>query len=94
MQERIFDLNKRYDKSIVSDITTSKNFFSNNYIVDIFLFVTVVISLLVTSLERYLLSKHKKLRMLVTSPVLQQVKEVGTVTTQEEVIQNAKFRII
>ena len=30
--------------SIVSDITTNKNFFSKHYIVDVFLFATAVIS--------------------------------------------------
>ena len=67
------------------DLTTNKNFFSNNYIVDIFLFITAVISLLVTTLAMYLLCKYKKLRTLVASLALQQVKEVGTVTTQKEI---------
>ena len=50
-----------------------------------FLFVTAVISVLVTTLALYLLCKCKKLRALVTSLVLQQIKEVGTVTKQEDV---------
>ena len=50
----------------------NKNFFSNNFIVDVFLFVTAIISLLVTTLAIYLLCKNKKLRMLVTSLALQQ----------------------
>ena len=70
-------MNKRHD---TTDLTTNKHFFSNNYIVDVFLFVTTVISLLVTNLALYLLCKHKKLRMLVASLALQQVKEVGVVT--------------
>ena len=37
----------------------NKNFFSNNFIVDIFLFLTAIISLLVTNLAIYLLCKHK-----------------------------------
>ena len=52
---------------------------------DVFLFVAAIISLLVTNLAIYLLCKQKKLRMLVASLVLQQVREVGAVTTQEEV---------
>ena len=67
------------------DLITNKNFFSNNHIVDVFLFITAVISLLVTNLALYLLCKHKKLKTLVASLALQQVKEVGAVTTQEEV---------
>ena len=64
----------------------NKNFFSNNFTVDVFLFITAILSLLVTSLVIYLQCKHKKFRMLVTSLALQQVREVGAVTTQEEVI--------
>ena len=62
----------------------NKNFCTNNFIVDIFLFMTTILSLLVTNLATYLLCKHKKLRILVASLALQQVREVGTVTTQEE----------
>ena len=42
-------------------LNTNKNFFSDNYIVDIFLFSTVIVSLLATTLTVYLLCKHKKL---------------------------------
>ena len=79
-KKEIFDLNERHDSA---DLTTNKYFFSNNYIVDIFLFITAVISLLVTTLAIYLLCKHKKLRMLVVSLALQQVKEVGAITQEE-----------
>ena len=65
------------------ELNTNKNFFSENYIVDIFLFITVIISLLGIILTVYLLCKHKKLRMLIASLVLHQVKEVGTVTQKE-----------
>ena len=90
-KKEIFDLKKRHDKSVVSDLTTYKNFFSSNYIVDIFLFITALISLLVTTLARYLLCKHKKLRMLVASLALQQVREVSTVTTQKQVNTECKI---
>ena len=50
-RKEIFDLNERHDRPIVSDLTTNKNFFSNSYIVDVFLFITAIISLLVTMLE-------------------------------------------
>ena len=65
------------------DSNTNKNFFSENYIVDIFLFITVIISLLATTLTVYLLCKHKKLHTLIASLVLHQVKEVGAVTQKE-----------
>ena len=65
------------------ELNTNKNFFSDNYIIDIFLFITVIIFLLVTTLKVYLLCKHKRLRMLIGSLVLHQVKEVGAVTQKE-----------
>ena len=67
-KKEIFDLNKRHS---TIDLTTNKNFFTNNYIVDIFLFITAVISLLVTTLAIYLLYKHKKLKTLVASLALE-----------------------
>ena len=50
---------------------------------DIFLLITVIISLLAITLTVYLLCKHKKLQMLITSLVLHQVKEVGAVRQKE-----------
>ena len=62
----------------------------------IFLFITAIISLLITNLALYLLCKHKKCRMFVTSLALHQVKEVGAVTqkkiTQKEI--NSECKII
>ena len=46
---------------------------------DIFVFISAIISLLTTTLTIYLLCKHKKIRSLITSLVLHQVKEVGSV---------------
>ena len=69
--------------NLSTDLTTNQNFFSNNYTVDIFLFITAVISLLVTTLAIYLLYKHKKLRTIVASLALKQIKEVDTVTQKE-----------
>ena len=57
------------------------NFFFNNYILDVFLFVTAISSLLVTTLVTYILCKQKKLETLVASLALQQIKEVGAVAT-------------
>ena len=48
-----------------------------------FCFITVIISLLATTLTIYLLCTHKKLRTLMASLFLHQVKEVGTVTQKE-----------
>ena len=53
----------------------NKNFFFNNYTIDIFLFDTAIISLLVTTIVMYILCKHTKLKSLVTSLALQQKKK-------------------
>ena len=64
----------------------NKHFFFNNYIVDILLFVIAIILPVATKLVMYILWKHMKLKPLVTSLALQQIKEVGVVTQQEGVI--------
>ena len=72
----------------------NKNFFSNNFIIDVFLFIIPIISVLFTNLAKYLLCKCKKLRTLVTSLALQQnKKEVGAVTTQEDVTTTCTCKI-
>ena len=65
------------------ELMPNKNFFSENYVIDVFLFITVIISLLATTLTVYLLCKHKKLRTLIASLILHQVKNVGAVTQKE-----------
>ena len=50
---------------------------------DIFLFISVMISLLETTLTVYLLCKHKKLQTIIASLVLHQVKDVGALTQKE-----------
>ena len=63
----------------------NKNFFFNNYIVDIFLFVTALILIMVMTIIMYILYKHRKLKSLVKCLALQQIKEVGVVAKQESV---------
>ena len=63
----------------------NKNFFFNNYIVDIFLFITVIVLMVVTTIVMYIQCKHMKLKTLVTSLALQQIKEIGMVADQEGV---------
>ena len=46
----IFDLQERHDNT---ELNTNKNFFSENYIMDIFLFITAIISPLPTTLTVY-----------------------------------------
>ena len=71
------------ERQDIMELSTSIYFFSENYIVDIFLFITTIISLLATTLTVYLLCKHKKLRRLMASLVLHHVKEAGAVTQKE-----------
>ena len=81
-----FDLHERH---VTTDPATNKKFFSNNYIID-FLFVIAIMSVLVATLAIYLLCKHKKIKILVASLVMQQIKEIGEVT-QEEINTECKF---
>ena len=80
--KEIFYLQERHD-SDSTELNTNKNFFSDNYIVDIFMFISAVISLLATNLSVYLLGKHKKLQELIATVVLNQLKEVSIITQKE-----------
>ena len=62
-----------------------KNVFFNNHTVDVFLFVTAIISLLVTSIVLFMICKHTKLKSLVTSLALQPFRKVNAITKQEHV---------
>ena len=63
----IFDLKERHDNM---KLNTNKNFLSENYIVDIFMFISAIVSLLATILTVYLLCQHKKIQTLIASLVL------------------------
>ena len=71
--KEIFDLEERH---VSRTLNSSKNFFSNNYIVDMFMFVSSVISLISTTLIIYLFCKHKQIRTLMTSLILHKIKNV------------------
>ena len=62
----------------------NKNVFFNNNILDVFLFVTAVISILATTVAMNTLCNHKICRTLVASLALQQIKELDAVATQEQ----------
>ena len=47
---------------------------------NIFVFISAIISLLTITLTIYLLCKHKKIRALIASLVLHQAEEVGTIS--------------
>ena len=58
--KEIFHLQEKHDSDSM-ELNTNKNFFSDNYKVDIFMFMSAEISPLATTLLVYLLCKHKKL---------------------------------
>ena len=64
----------------------NKNFF-NSQVIKIFKFVVAIISIIATVVTIYTICKHNKLRVLVTSLALQQVKEV-----KEEDIENVNHK--
>ena len=66
-RKEIFDSQERHENAIFN---TSKHFFLNNHIVDIFMFISSIISLISTTLIIYLLCKHKMIRTLLASLVL------------------------
>ena len=72
--KEIFDLEERHASMTLNYST--KNFFSNNYIVDIFMFASLVISLISTNLIIYLFCKHKQIGTLMTSLILHKIKDV------------------
>ena len=74
--KEIFDLEERHVFTIKSLNHSNKNFFSNNYIVDIFMFATSVISLISTTLILYLSCKHKQIGILMTGLILHKIKNV------------------
>ena len=93
-KKKIFHLKERHDNPDAN--LPNKNLFTNNFIVDVFLFVTTIVSVLVTTLTIYLLCKHKKLKTLVTSLALQQIKEIGAKLARKMSLQHvlAKFNFI
>ena len=54
-KKEIFDMQERHETTILN---TSKNFFSNNHIMDIFMFISSIISLIASTLH-YILTVQK-----------------------------------
>ena len=87
--KEIFDL-KEWHVSIVESLNNpNKNFFSNNYIVDIFVFTSSIISL-ISTLVVYLFCKHKHIRTLVASLILHKIKEVEASSNSKETNSECK----
>ena len=81
-KKEIFDLKERHDTMNIE--SPNKHFFTNNLIIGIFLFTAAIILTIATIIILYLPCKHNKLRTLVASFVLQQVKEVGILTVKHD----------
>ena len=75
LDKEIFDLKERHDIDVSENEFTNKNFF-NSKIVKIFKFMVAIISIIAPVITIYAICKYNKLRVLVTSLALQQVKEV------------------
>ena len=73
--KEIFDLKDRHDVEELEKEFANKNFF-NSKVVKIFKFMVAIISIIATIVTIYAICKHNKLRALVRSLALQQVKEV------------------
>ena len=82
-QKENFDLKERHDINRLDLETPNKKFCINNFIVDVFIFIMAIISV-ITTMIIYILCKHNKLRTLAASLVLHQVKEVSTSATKQE----------
>ena len=72
-KKEIFDLKERHDTMDIEP--SNKSFFTSNLIVDIFVLIVAIISVITTIIILFLLCKHNKLRTLVASLALQQVKK-------------------
>ena len=59
--------------------------FFNNCTVDVFLFVTAIISLVITTIVMYIVCRYTKLKSLVTSITLRQIREADALYEQEHI---------
>ena len=88
--KEIFDQNERHACTIEPLNNCNKKFFSNNYIVDIFVFTSSIISQISTTLVIYLFCKHKHIRTLVASLILHKIKEVEASSSSKETNSECK----
>ena len=88
LDKEIFELKERHDIDKLENEFANKNLF-NSKVVQIFKFMVAIISIVATVITIYVICKHNKLRALVTSLALQQVKEVK-VEGMENIYYNCK----
>ena len=79
----IFDLKERHDIEEIEKRKCENNFF-NSQVVKIFKFVVAILLIIATVVTIYTICKHNKLRVLVTSLALQQVREVKAKDIENE----------
>ena len=84
-------MKERHDIEELEKEFANKNLF-NSKVVKIFKFVVAIISIIATIVTMYVICKHNKLRMLVTSLALQQVKAVEA-ENAENVDYNCKCTV-
>ena len=77
-------MKERHDIDDIDIEFPNKKFFSNNLIVDIFIFTVAITSAVTTLIILYLLCKHNKLRAPVANLALQQVKEVSAMAMKQD----------
>ena len=77
-------MKERHDINELDLDTPNKNFFTNNFIVDVCAFIIAIVSVITTKIILYILCKHNKLRTLGASLALQQVREVSASATKQE----------
>ena len=83
-KKEISDLKERHDIDDIDIESPNKNFFSNNLKIDIFIFRVAIILAITTLIILYLLCKHNKLRALLASLTLQQVKEISVTAIKQD----------
>ena len=88
--KEIFDLKQRHVSMVELLDNSNKNIFSNNYIVDIFMFTSSIISLILTTLVVYLFCEHKHIGTLITILILHKIKEVEVYCSSGETNSKCK----
>ena len=61
-QKEIYDLKERHDINELDLETPNKNFFTNNFIMEVFMFIIAIILVIRTMIILYILYKNNKLR--------------------------------
>ena len=72
-KKEIFDSQERHINDNGFDLT-NKNSLFNNYMIEVFLFITAIILLVVMKIVMCIICKHAKLKSLVTGLALQQIR--------------------